>query len=24
VSVPRTETSFQALNEALKQRAETP
>jgi hypothetical protein len=24
VSVPRTETSFQALDEALKQRAETP
>jgi hypothetical protein len=24
VSVPRTETSFQALNEALRQRAETP
>jgi hypothetical protein len=24
VSVPRTETSFQALNEALKQRVETP
>ena len=24
VSVPRTETLFQAMNEALKQRAETP